>query len=61
MYVVLSRVRALKGLFLLKPLADDCFNKFQVPQYLQAFESRIYALQQAMSIFTARKRNMGTL
>ena len=54
-YVVLSRVRTLSGLFLLKPLPDDCLDKFQVPQDLQPFESRMYyALEHA--IFTARKR-----
>lgn len=58
-YVVLSRVHTLKGLFLLKHLADNCLDKFQVPQEFQAFECRMYALQQA--IFTAHKTNMGTL
>ena len=58
-YVVLSRVRTLKGLFLLKPLPDDCLDKFQVPRELQAFESRMLSLQQA--VLAARKRNMTNL
>ena len=58
-YVVLSSVRTLKGLFLLKPLPDDCLDKFQVPRELQAFESRMLSLQQA--VLAARKRNMTNL
>lgn len=58
-YVVLSRVRTLKGLFLLKPLPTDCLDKFQVPRDLQAFERRMRNLER--SIFEARERNMAAL
>jgi len=58
-YVVLSRVRTLKGLFLLKPLPTDCLDKFQVPRDLQAFERRMRNLER--SIFEARERNMASL
>ena len=44
-YVVLSRVRTLIGLFLLKPLPSDCLDKFVVPRELQAFERRMNSLQ----------------
>lgn len=57
-YVVLSRVRTLKGLFLLKPLPTNCLDKFEVPRDLQAFEHRMQNLER--SIIEARKRNMAT-
>ena len=44
-YVVLSRVRTLKGLFLLKPLPLDCLEKLAVPRELQQFEKRMRELE----------------
>jgi hypothetical protein len=43
-YVVLSRVRTLKGLYLMKPL--DLNKKFNVPQELIRFEQRMKALKE---------------
>ena len=54
--VVLSRVRTLRGLFLLKPLPSDCLDKFAVPRELQAFERRMNRLQDA--VIEARKNAM---
>ena len=47
-YVVLSRVRTLKGLFLLKPLPLDCLEKLAVPRELLAFEGRMRDLEQSV-------------
>ena len=58
-YVVLSRVRTLKGLFMLKPLPIDCMDKFQVPRELQAFELRMRDLERV--VIEARERNMAAL
>ena len=58
-YVVLSCVRLLNGLFLLKPMPGYCLDKFQVPPDLQAFESRRYSLQEATR--TARQRDIDIL
>ena len=58
-YVVLSRVRTLDGLFLLKPLSTDCLDKFQVPCELQAFERRMRALE--CSVIRARELKMAAL
>ena len=44
-YVVISRVRTLKGLFLLKPIPSNVLEKIEVPRDLQAFERRMHALQ----------------
>ena len=44
-YVVLSRVRTLKGLYLLKPLPKNSLEKFVVPPELKAFESRMRELE----------------
>ena len=44
-YVVLSRVRTLSGLFFLKPLPLDCLEKNMVPRELQAFERRMKDLE----------------
>ncbi len=40
-YVVLSRVRTRKGLFLMRPLALDMKKDFSVPQRLFDFEERM--------------------
>ena len=58
-YVVLSRVRTLKGLFLLKPLPTDCLDKFQVPRDLQAFERRMHSLE--CHVLEQREKNMAAL
>ena len=58
-YVVLSRVRTLEGLFLLKPLPTDCLEKFEVPRALQAFEGRMRDLEH--QVIEARARNMAAL
>ena len=58
-YVVLSRVRTLKGLFLLKPLLSHCLDKCQVPRDLQAFERRMLDLER--QVIEARERNMAAL
>ena len=58
-YVVLSRVRTLKGLFLLKPLPENCLDKFQVPRDLQAFEQRMRDLER--QVIATRGRNMASL
>ena len=58
-YAVLSRVRKLKGLFLLKPLPANCLEKFQVPRDLQAFEHRMRDLES--QVITTCERNMGEL
>ena len=55
-YVVLSRIHTLKGLFLLKPLPTDCLDKFEVPQDLQAFERRMRDLERF--VIEARAINM---
>jgi hypothetical protein len=47
-YVVLSRVRTLQGLFLFEPLPDNCLEKFNVPRELQAFERRMQSLEQEL-------------
>ena len=58
-YVVLSRVRTLKGLFLLKPLPTDCLHKFEVPLDLQAFERRMKNLER--HVLNERKQKMTQL
>ena len=58
-YVMLSRVRTLKGLYLLKPIPKNQMDKFQVPRDLQAFERRMRVLQD--SVLNARKINMAAL
>ena len=58
-YVVLSRVRTLKGLYLLKPLPKNCLEKFQVPRDLKAFEQRMRDLERL--VIEARQRNMEEL
>ncbi len=58
-YVVLSRVRALKDLFLLKSLPDNCPDKFQVPRDLQVFERRMRELE--TQVISEYKRKMGAL
>ena len=58
-YVVLSRVRTLKGLFLLKPLPANCLEKFRVPRDLQAFERRMRNLES--QVISTRERNMAEL
>ncbi len=58
-YVVLSRVRTLKELFILKPLPANCLEKFRVPCDLQAFERRMRDLES--QVITTRERNMGEL
>ncbi|KAL7527853.1 hypothetical protein ACHAXR_004496 [Thalassiosira sp. AJA248-18] len=58
-YVVLSRVRTLNGLFLLKPLPPNCLDKFQVPRELQAFERRMKSLERA--VLELRERRMAAL
>ena len=58
-YVVLSRVHTLKGLFLLRPLPTDCLDRFQVPRELQAFERRMQALE--LNVLQARERDMAAL
>ena len=40
-YVMLSRVRTLKGLYLLKPIPKNQMDKFQVPRDLHACERRM--------------------
>lgn len=45
-YVVLSRVRTLQGLYLLKPLKKEWLDKFQVPDDLRRFENVMRGLQQ---------------
>ena len=58
-YVVLSRVRTLNGLFILKPMPKHCLDSFQVPRELQAFEQRMRSLEH--SIIEAREQNMAAL
>ena len=55
-YVVLSRVLALDGLFLLGSLPDNCLGKSEVPKDLKRFEDRMYALE--AGVLAARERNM---
>ena len=55
-YVVLSCVRTLGGLYLLRPLTNNCLDKIVVPKDLERFEDRMYALEAAM--LAIRKRNM---
>ena len=59
MYVILSRVRTLSGLFLLKSLSSDCLDTFQVPHELQVFERHMNDLESA--IFNARETNVTAL
>jgi hypothetical protein len=47
-YVVLSRVRTLKGLYLLEKLPNDCLDKFKVPRELLAFERRMGLLEEGV-------------
>ena len=56
---MLSRVRTLEGLFLLKPLPTDCLEKFEVPRALQAFERGMRDLE--YQVIEARARNMAAL
>ena len=56
---MLSRVRTLKGLFLLKPIPSNVLEKIEVPRDLQVFEPRMHALQNA--VLAARKANMAAL
>ena len=58
-YVVLSRVRTLNGLYLLKPLPDDCLDAFQVPNDLVAFEQRMRGLESR--VLEARRKNMAEI
>ena len=58
-YVMLSRVRTLDGLFLLKPLPSNCLDKFRVPRNLQAFERRMHDLER--QVIEERERNMAAL
>ena len=55
-YVVLSRVRTLKGLFLLKSLPKKSLEKFGVPPELKAFEYRMRELEAL--IIASREKNM---
>ena len=55
-YVVLSRVRTLKGLFLLKALPKTSLEKFGVPPELKAFEYRMRQLEAC--IIASREKNM---
>ena len=45
-YVVLSRVRTLDGLFLLEELSYDILDKISVPRELKAFEKRMKDLEE---------------
>lgn len=58
-YVVLSRVRTLNVLYILKPIPKNQLDKFEVPRDLQAFERRMHVLQD--SALNARKINMAAL
>jgi hypothetical protein len=58
-YVVLSRVRTLNGLYLLKPLPRDCLDKFQVPADLIVFEQHMRDLER--TILTQRDNMMRDL
>ena len=56
---MLSRVRTLEGLYLLKPLTFDYLDIFQVPREMQAFERRMKVLE--CDVMSARERNMAAL
>ena len=58
-YVVLSRVRTLKGLYLLKPLPKNSLEKFVVPPELKAFESRMRELE--THVIQSRERKMAQI
>ena len=58
-YVVFSRVRTLKGLFLLRPLPTDCLETNHVPCELHAFERRMQVLE--LNVLQARERDMAVL
>lgn len=58
-YVVLSHVRTLDGLFLLRPFPDNCLDKFEVPKDLILFEDIICALEAA--VLVARERGVASL
>ena len=58
-YVVLSRVRTLKGLFLLKPLPKNSLEKFVVNPELKAFESRMRELE--THVLESQERNMAEM
>lgn len=58
-YVVLSRVRTLDGLYLLEPLPEDCLDKFQVPNDLRVFERHMRELQDR--VISERDRLMAEL
>ncbi|KAL7493251.1 hypothetical protein ACHAWT_002307 [Skeletonema menzelii] len=45
-YVVLSRVRTLSGLYLLKPLPEDRLDSFSVPPELRLFEDHMRGIQE---------------
>ena len=55
-YVVLSCVRILDGILLLRPLRNDCLEKCEVPKDLKRFEDRMYAFE--ATVLAARNRNM---
>ena len=58
-FVALSRMRTLSGLFLLKSLSSYCLDTFQVPRELQAFERRVKDLKSA--ILNAREASVTAL
>jgi hypothetical protein len=58
-FVVLSHVHTLNGLFLLKPLLTNCSDKFKVFCELQAFERRVRDLE--TYVIKTRGLNMAAL
>ena len=58
-YIVLSRVRTLKGHFLLKPLPKNSLEKFAVPSELKAFEYRMRKIKAC--VIASREKNMAHL
>ena len=58
-YVVLSRVRTLKGLFLLKALPKTSLEKFGVPPELKVFEYRMSQLEAC--IIASREKNIAPI
>ena len=58
-YAVLSKMRTLKGLFLLKPLPKNSLEKCGVPSELKAFEYRMREVEAC--VIASREKNMAHL
>lgn len=58
-YGMLSRVRTLNGLFLLKPLPKNSLGKFVVHPELKTFDSRMRELE--THVIESRERNIAQM